>query len=178
MRRYQLAGAAIAGILFIAANGAAAFAVLQRQVLGGNSTGSHLIEDAAPTKENKKFLAIQLICPRTNTGRLETVSVNRLGTGEKFRIEYLQGAATSIQISYNENANGIFDEALNVDLTSNEPSSTSLDLLIGRKLVEVGNAKLRGICNGSAEARKKYRATLKANQRILGLSPEDYPSNF
>jgi hypothetical protein len=179
MRRFQLAGAAIAGILFIAANAAAANSLMKSPTAGRNAPGLHLVEDAAPTKKEKKYLEVQLTCPKAGTGTLEEISVNRLGSYEKYRVEYSRNRATAIQISYRLRTWSKFVAAINADLTSNEPdSSASLDLVAGREFVEMGNIKLREVCNGSADARKKYRATLKANQRILGLSPKEYPSNF
>lgn len=179
MRRYRLASAIAAGILFLAANAAAAYATMHVHMIGGNALGLRLIEDVVPTKDEKKYFAIQLICPRVKTGRLELISANRLGSIEQYRVEYLQDKAIAIQISYRENTSSAFENVLNVELTNNEPdSSASLDLLNGRSFVSEGNRLLREICKGSETARKKYRATLNANKRILGLSSEEYPSKF
>lgn len=71
-------------------------------------------------------------------------------------------------------AEGSFNPPLVFDLKDLEPELLDLAL----KLIDRGNTLLNEVCNGSPEAKQRFRELLDSNLSILGLSPEDYPSDF
>lgn len=174
MRRYQLAGAAIAGILFIGSNAAAAYATIQSPATGRNAPGFHLAEGVVQTKEQKKFLAVQLLCPDSDAGVLTVVSKNRNGITDHYLVGHVHGKQTYLSI-YQIDNEGTKKGWIEVDLLKNTDKEV---LELGNAMAEDGISLLKTICNGSEIVRKRYRATLKANLHTLGLPAAEYPSNF
>lgn len=181
MRRYQLAGAVIAGILFIAANAAAAYATMQNPAKGENASGFHLAEDVVSRKEDEKLRPVQLICPVSISGTLIEISVSQYGLIEKYQVEYGQNKPVMMSLFLSEKR-APPKQIVRLKILDRKTKSVTKSEIeeseLGKILSEHANDLLKKICKGPETARRKYRAALKGNLHTLGLPADEYPSNF
>lgn len=123
----------------------------------------------------KDFGVVSLTCPASADSQLVLISGKR--TGEvinRYSLEYQDETAIAV-FSENSQSGGPYKKAIGLDLRNlSDPELLPAAL----ELMERGNALLNEVCNGSPEAKQRYRELLDSNLSILGLSPEDYPSDF
>lgn len=134
-----------------------------------------LIEDVVLTKDERERLrSIQVICPNSDTGTLTVTQKNVEGLVSIYRLYFRNGVPAGIALFAAEKGEA-FQPLVQIKITKN-PNKDEISL--GLAMSEFGVKLFKNICNGSKAARKKFRANLEADQRILGISAEEYPSNF
>ncbi len=184
MKRYRLAGAAIAGCLvhsiaMPSADSSLAYSLIL-PTIDGQGVDQHITnqipdKNSNMTKINStEFFRIQLLCPKSHRNELISVSRNRSGQMDRYQVFYNEGKGTKIIVSAAE-INSPFQVALSIDLLT-EKKKDNIEL--ATLLMQQGNNLMKEVCRGSDMQRRNFKTTLETNLRLLGVSSEDYPSNF